>query len=291
MMPETDNPWFRLGHAFERTLQTLSSPGATLSTLRHRQEGEDAAGAEAGPGAGARASAGGRAGAGASAAGRDRGSRRRGADDSAGGNARGGRDFDADEETDDGNPISRGGAAERVKQALEHLPFEEDELSRIVDALFAAGAGTVVNRLLERWGRGGPHSAGALVKAGTAGAAAALVMEALRPLLERNGRKLELDAELGYAVMEGAGRGLIYGLLLHRRIPGPSAMKGAVYGTAEYLVGPWGGVSHLLHPLTPQSSLPVVGALLDPGDRSEDTLVEHLVFGTSLALLYGLGDD
>lgn len=253
MMPETESPWFRFGHAFERTVQSLSSPGSKISSLRDRRENGTT---------------------------RKRNRRMEG---------------------DDGRSAWHDGRAEvhsfgenlaeRVKQALEHLPIDEDELAKIVDALFAAGAGTLMSRLLERVAKGGSRSVNGLVKAGVAGAAAALLVQALRPLLERDGEKVELDAELAYALMEGAGRGLIYGTLLHRRIPGPSVMRGAIYGGAEYLVGPWGGISQILHPLTPQSTLPLVGTLLEPGDASESTLVEHLVFGSTLGMLYGLGED
>lgn len=277
MMPEIESPWFRLGHAFERTLQTLSSPGMKISTLRER--------AEEGSGSQRKKRRDG-----GSPQGEEGGERRARVElgfrpDRGGSGSRG---SGAGRESSNGFGEN---LADRVRQAFENLPIDEEELAHVIDALFAAGGGAVVHRLLERLGRGGAHSTGALVRAGVAGAGAALVVQAMRPLLERDGKRVELDTELAYAVMGGVGRGLIYGLLLHRRIPGPSGVRGAIYGTAEYLVGPWGGISQLLHPLTPQGSLPIVGPLLDPGDTSEETLVEHLLFGTTLALIYGLGED
>lgn len=266
MMPEHDNPWFRLGHAFERTLQTLSSPGATVSTLRKRKEA-------AGGGA-------------AAAAGADPGPA-----GTTGGPRKGGRSPWSLGTAANGNPRHYSGAAERVKEAFAHLPIDDDDLSRLVDALFAAGAGTLASRLIQRWGNGQTPPVTSLFLAGMAGAGAALITQAMRPLLEEDDEGVVLDRELAYVLLEGVGRGLIYGILLQRRIPGPPLVKGAVYGTAEYLVGPWGGMSRQLHSLTPQSSLPVIGALLEPGDTSGDTLAEHLLFGTSLALLYGIAGD
>lgn len=162
-------------------------------------------------------------------------------------------------------------------------PPASDSLDRVL----AAGLGAVATRILERWGgRKGPGMA-ALVRAGFAGATAALLVELTRPLLAD--RDLELGQDLAGELLAGAGAGLVYVSLVEPRIPGPLLLRGAVYGTAEYLTGGWGGLGEVLRPLTPQERIPVVGDVLTDRTARGRSYLEHLAFAVALAELYGEG--
>jgi hypothetical protein len=96
-----------------------------------------------------------------------------------------------------------------------------------------------------------------------------------------------LDKEMGDRLIAGVGQGLVYGAVVEPRVPGPSLVKGALYGTAEYAVDPVGGLSRLLGAHAPQHRLPVIGHLLKDLDPHDRAYLEHVVFGVALALLYG----
>lgn len=156
-----------------------------------------------------------------------------------------------------------------------------------LDRILAAGAGAVLTRVVEKWGGGERPGMGALVRAGAAGAAAALLLEFARPLLTEE--ELTLDRNLVSELLAGAGAGLVYASLVEPRVPGPLPLRGAVYGTAEYVTAAWGGLGRILRPLTPQERIPVVGDVLTDGMAEGRSYVEHLVFAVALAELYGEG--
>ena len=155
------------------------------------------------------------------------------------------------------------------------------------DQLVASGAVAVAAKALDLWRP--RHKAGAkdLLKAGLAGAAAAVALEAVRPLLEGRAQLPKLDQHTLDRILVGAGQGLVYGAVVEPRLPGPAVVKGALYGSAEYAVDPMGGVARLLGSQAPLRRVPVLGGLLDgvtPHDRS---FVEHVAFGIAVALIYG----
>ena len=82
-------------------------------------------------------------------------------------------------------------------------------------------------------------------------------------------------------------RGLLYGALVEPRLPGPALVRGTLYGTLEYLVSPWGGLTALAGPGAPHRRIPLLASLFDDYQRSDDSFADHLVFGVALALLYG----
>ena len=123
--------------------------------------------------------------------------------------------------------------------------------------------------------------------AGAAGAAAALFVEIVGPLLKGERFVGAIDRGTGEKMLVGAGQGLVYGAVIEPRVPGPALMKGALYGSAEYAVDPMGGLSHLLRGHSPQGKLPIVGALLDDLDPHDRAYVEHVMFGIALAVIYG----
>jgi hypothetical protein len=155
------------------------------------------------------------------------------------------------------------------------------------DDLIASGAAAAVAKVLDAWKPQRKSGFSRLVRAGAAGAAAALIVDVISPLLRGQARLNPIDKDTGDRMLAGLGQGLIYGAVIEPRMPGPTLVKGAVYGTAEYAVDPAGGLSQLLGAHAPQGRFPIVASFLEelnPGDRA---YVEHVVFGIALAVLYG----
>jgi len=91
----------------------------------------------------------------------------------------------------------------------------------------------------------------------------------------------------GDRILSGIAQGLVYGGIVEPRVPGPALIKGALYGSAEYAVDPAGGISGLLGSHAPHKRLPMVSHMLEDLNAHDRAFVEHVVFGVSLALLYG----
>ena len=181
-----------------------------------------------------------------------------------------------------------GGEAPRPTKSGRSLPKPPNpETWPTADALLASGAAALAGKVLNAWQPRGKAGITSLVRAGLAGAAAAFLVELIRPLLEGRVEPPRLDREVGDRLMLGAGQGVVYGAVVEPRIPGPLAVKGALYGSAEYAVDPMGGLSHLLGSHTPLGRLPVVSHLLEDLDRHERAYLDHVAFGMALALLYG----
>ena len=154
------------------------------------------------------------------------------------------------------------------------------------DELISAGVTLLVDRALHGWGRRSDPGLGGLVRAAAAGAVAALLADLVRPLLRDDVGLPGVDGETAARMLAGLGQGLIYGGVVEPRIPGPALFKGALFGSMEYAVHPFGGLSGILGSHTPQGKLPVVGHLLDDLDGRDRAYLEHLVFAIALALIY-----
>lgn len=154
------------------------------------------------------------------------------------------------------------------------------------DELMAAGVALVVDRVLGGWGKRSSPGLTALLRAAVAGVAAALLAELVRPLLRDEGGLPGLDRDTAGHLLAGLGQGLVYGGVVEPRVPGPALLKGAVYGSVEYAVHPFGGLSGILGRHAPQRRVPFVGAVFDDLDGSDRAYLEHLVFGIALALIY-----
>ncbi|MGY8799233.1 MAG: hypothetical protein ACKVG4_10665 [Longimicrobiales bacterium] len=155
------------------------------------------------------------------------------------------------------------------------------------DDLITTGLSTVVAKALDGWKPRRVSGLSRMLRAGAAGAAAALFVEIVGPLLKGERSVGAIDRGTGEKMLVGAGQGLVYGAVVEPRVPGPALMKGALYGSAEYAVDPMGGLSQLLRGHSPQGKLPIVGALLDDLDPHDRAYVEHVMFGIALAVLYG----
>lgn len=153
------------------------------------------------------------------------------------------------------------------------------------------GLGALAALLLERRGGGGSGTGPRWIRATLAGAGAGLARELLRPLLDGEPRLPDLDDELVERVAAGAVRGLIYATIVDPSIPGPPALRGLLYGSAEYALEPLGGLKGIMGRRAPHRRLPLLGDLLDAWEAGDDGLVDHLAFGLALALLYGRGEN
>jgi len=179
------------------------------------------------------------------------------------------------------------GLADRARRkpagAQPAPPVRRDPL----DELVATGAVALAAKALDAWRPRSKTGLGALVRAGAAGAAAALAVELLRPLLAGRGGARTLGADAAERILEGAGQGLIYGAVVEPRVPGPPLLKGTLYGSAEYAVVPAGGLVKLLGSASPLHDVPLVSGLMKGAGGHERSYLEHVAFGISLALLYG----
>jgi hypothetical protein len=165
----------------------------------------------------------------------------------------------------------------------EHPPTREDAL----DALIAAGAGALAGKVVGLVpARRSPGVFG-LVRAGAAGAGAALLREMLDPLLRGELRVPRPGPEVADALLAGAARGLLYASVIEPRLPGPKAVRGVLYASLEYAVSPFGGLGSLLGDRAPHRRIPLVEGLFEDYALGEDSYLDHLAFGVALALLYG----
>jgi len=156
-----------------------------------------------------------------------------------------------------------------------------------VDQLVAASTGALTSKLLDVLpGRKTP-GVFRLLRAAVAGAGAAAVLAVFRT---RFGNK-ELEADLGAELLAGAGRGIVYGSILEPHLPGPGVMRGAGFALVEYTLSPWGGLDGVLGAASPRRTLPLLGALTGTDTFEAESFTEHLVFGSTLGLLYGVASS
>ena len=182
----------------------------------------------------------------------------------------------------------RGEAKDELLQSARQRPegARPSGANEAIEALLTAGAGALVARLLglvPARGRPGPA---ALFRAGAAGAGAAFLRELLDPLLRGRLVTPRLGAEGVDGAQGGAVRGLLYGAVLEPRLRGPAVLRGVLYGSAEYAVLPWGGLSRLLGARAPHRRFPLLAALSEERGLGEDSYLDHVVFGVALALFY-----
>jgi hypothetical protein len=175
-------------------------------------------------------------------------------------------------------------ARQRSGEDAPEVPAPREDA---LDALLTAGAGAVAAKLVGLVpARRSPGVLG-LLRAGAAGAGAALLRELLDPLLRGEKRLAPPGPESAEAAFAGAARGLLYGAVLEPRLPGPAAVRGVLYGSLEYAVSPWGGLTSLLGERAPHRRIPLVKGLFEDYALGEDSYLDHLAFGVALALLYG----
>ena len=91
------------------------------------------------------------------------------------------------------------------------------------------------------------------------------------------------------ALLAGAARGVLYGAVLEPRLPGSPLVRGATFGVMEYVTSPFGGLDSILGASSPHRTMPILDALLGPGDAMVGSMVDYVAFGATLGLLYGAG--
>lgn len=160
-----------------------------------------------------------------------------------------------------------------------------DVSNKVIDAVLAVGAGSLFTRVFSLLPHRRTPGLFNLLRAGTAGAAAAFLAELVRPALTGKTPHTPMEEALTDILFTGAGRGLLYAALVEPRIPAPAILQGAAYGGLEYALTPWGGLGEVAGSKAPQGKIPALSVLLK--DRGTDEqLVEHIAFGVALALLY-----
>lgn len=185
-------------------------------------------------------------------------------------------------------PAKRGGKGARMLESLEERKRRATAKPRPVsDDLLAAGAAAVAAKALDAWkprGKAGPVR---LLKAGLSGAGAALLVDLVRPLLRGNAEIPELTRSTVDHLLAGAAQGMLYAGIVEPRVPGPPLLKGALYGSTEYVADPAGGLTRLLGMRGPLRRIPVLAHLIEDLDPHDRVYLEHVTFGIALALLYG----
>jgi len=179
--------------------------------------------------------------------------------------------------------------AERLGGNRSHGPSDGDARDAL-DAVIAAGSTAILSRILHLREPDRRTGLADLLRAGAAGVGASLLHELTAPLLHGELRAPELDGDLGEALLAGAARGLLYASLVEPRLPGPALLRGVVFGTAEYLASPWGGLTKLAGRSAPHRRIPLFSGLFEGSKAGENGLLDHLAFAVALAALYREGD-
>ncbi|HCO12809.1 MAG TPA: hypothetical protein DIT46_01410 [Gemmatimonadetes bacterium] len=159
------------------------------------------------------------------------------------------------------------------------------------DELIVAGIAMVADRVLRNWNKRTEVDFKQLFRAAVSGATAALIVDLLRPLVQGKPGVPVLDLETADRLIAGAGQGVVYGSIVEPRVPGPPITKGFLFGAAEYLAKPLGGVSEFLGQHAPQSRLPILSQVLQKSEDHERLWLEHVAFGVALALIYQSKDS
>ncbi len=181
----------------------------------------------------------------------------------------------------------RDGAGEKRVIPLRKPPSPDGEAPRAenpFDALIAATVSAVAGRAVAGLTGSSKTSVTRVVKAGLAGAAATLVLRVLR---SRVLRTEDATGDATTEVMAGAARGILYGSVVDPWLPGPGLAKGALFGALEYSISPLGGLDRILGAASPHRTIPMLAAIMDTDELTADTLLEHVVFGATVGLLYG----
>lgn len=186
------------------------------------------------------------------------------------------------------SPAGGGGREREPDAPAKDAPGGDGDRDALLQELVSTGSRSLVRRIVRLWSPRKKVGLGGLLAAGASGAAAAVLVDLIGPLVRSGSFAPDTEDGLSASLLEGAGRGLVYGGVVEPRLPGPAFLLGFVYGTGEYLASPWGGLPALLRSVSPQGKLPLVSHLLEPEEGRHPDYVEHVAFGVALALLYDL---
>jgi len=161
--------------------------------------------------------------------------------------------------------------------------------SEAFDALLGGGAAALTRQLLRAVPTHSDPSVTRVVKGAAAGAAATLLRELSAPLLQGRIERPDVTDGLAQRLASGAARGALFAAVIDPRIPGPVALRGAVYAAVEYLLAPNGGVGRWVGSIAPWRIVPGADAVVKKLESGEESVIDHLVFGLALALMLGEG--
>lgn len=187
---------------------------------------------------------------------------------------------------DDRPRLARADTAKDVRSGEKSSDFSLLALPGSEEVISAAVA-MAVDRVLGGWGKRRDTTFSGLLRAGVAGAAAGLLVDLLRPILDGRWEVPAVGRETSERMLAGIAQGLVYAGVVEPRLPGPALLKGAVYGSVEYLADPAGGLSGLLGSHVPHGRVPVLSDAIDGLDPHDRAYLEHVLFGIALALIYG----
>lgn len=198
-------------------------------------------------------------------------------------------EIDGGEEEDEGAPAASAGAAPATGPLGQLSDFLKgtSPTGEPWDAVIAAASAAMIGKMLETMPKQRKLRPGRMVRAAAAGAGAALARELLRPMMSGEQPATTFAERARHAALSGSARGLLYGALVDPRIPGPPLIRGAAYGAIEHLVSPLGGLTALAGPMAPHRRLPFAAELFEGLEHEQQTLMDHIVFGVAMAVLYG----
>ena len=183
---------------------------------------------------------------------------------------------------------SAAGARSAQKARGKATDARSRPVSSTVDQLIATGTGILGDRLFSIVVGRRPGTL-RLTHAALAGAGAALALS-----LFRNGKNGTPGGGQGphdptAELLSGAARGVLYGAVLEPRLPGSPLLRGATFGVMEYVTSPFGGLDGILGASSPHRTMPIIAALLGSSDSVAASMADHVAFGVTLGLLYGVG--
>lgn len=180
------------------------------------------------------------------------------------------------------------GARPAPRSGAGSAAAESPRGAETLDWVLASLSGALVSGLLREWKPRRRPGPGLLARAAGAGAAAMIFQELAHVLLSDDpGAAARRSRDLPDRLVSGVARGLVYGAVAEPRLPGPPVVRGVLYGTAEYLLSPLGGIGRLLGKEAPYGRIPLLRTLVQDTGPESDGYVEHLVFGLALALMAG----
>ena len=171
-------------------------------------------------------------------------------------------------------------------ERTERAERAESSGTSAVDQLLSAGTGIVTDRLFAMLSGRSPGT-WRVTRAALAGAAAAFATSLLRQRANGSSNGKSRNDDPAADLLAGAGRGILYSVVLEPRLPGSPLLRGATFGVIEYIASPFGGLDGILGASSPHRTAPLLAALLRTGDSSSRSLAEHIAFGVTLGFLYG----
>jgi len=164
---------------------------------------------------------------------------------------------------------------------------ETSDGGAVFDAVVGGGAAALTRQLLKAVPKRTDPTVMRVAKGAAAGAAATFARELGAPLLRGRLEAPAIGDGLAEHLASGAARGALFAAVVDPRLPGPPAVRGAVYAAMEYLLAPNGGLGRMMGSAAPWRIIPGAESVVRKLESGEESVVDHLVFGLALAFLLG----